>query len=173
MKIINRQSIHIGIPSGWPHHISHILCWLVVWDMNFICPYFFIDWEESSQLTNSYFSRWLKPPTSYVLTMAHMMWILYGAWMLWWVYNWWRTGWWFSFRTFHSYIVKWLYAHVWGGLQITNHIGNLVWPLSSRALHAPPAIIFIHRGMHCLILGKLGSAGPILKPQQKAWCSKH
>ena len=36
--------------------------WLVVWNI----LYFSIYWEESSQLTNSYFSEGFKPPTSYI-----------------------------------------------------------------------------------------------------------
>jgi len=34
--------------------MKEIFGWLVVWNMNFIFPF---SWEESSQLTNSYFSE--------------------------------------------------------------------------------------------------------------------
>ena len=43
--------------SGW---------WFGTWIFTFPYIYIYIYWEchHSSQLTNSYFSRWLKPPTS-------------------------------------------------------------------------------------------------------------
>ena len=51
--------------------------WLVVWNI----LYFSIYWEESSQLTNSYFSEGFKPPTSYIYSSnswALLSWIWYS-----------------------------------------------------------------------------------------------
>jgi hypothetical protein len=42
--------------------------WLVVWNMF----HFSIYWEESSQLTNPYFSGGPKPPTRYRLVVSNM-----------------------------------------------------------------------------------------------------
>ena len=57
------QSTSIGdsVLSGVAYY-SQIFTWLVVWNIF----YFSIQLGmSSSQLTNSYFSRWLKPPTSH------------------------------------------------------------------------------------------------------------
>ena len=63
MPIMYPRTLDLGCDKNWlyqglPHGLPS---WLVVWNMNFI---FYIMGISSSQLTNSYFSRWLKPPTS-------------------------------------------------------------------------------------------------------------
>jgi hypothetical protein len=48
---------YVSLPEG-----KYNKCWLVVWSMIFI--FFHLLGISSSQLTNSYFSEGLKPPTS-------------------------------------------------------------------------------------------------------------
>ena len=51
----------------WTSLSRNCMDWLVVWTMNFMT--FHILGMSSSQLTNSYFSRWLKPPTSGIMVI--------------------------------------------------------------------------------------------------------
>ena len=48
--------------NGQSWWLMIIVCWLVVWNMNF---WLSIYWEQYSQLTNSYVSEGLNPPTRY------------------------------------------------------------------------------------------------------------
>ena len=60
-------TIRLLRPWGLDGFIWTVYCLMMVWNMNFIVPYI---GNVIIQLTNSYFSEELKPPTSYCLMMV-------------------------------------------------------------------------------------------------------
>ena len=60
------SSLIVGYLKSQAPNFPLTLCWLVVWNINFI--FHFIYGMSSFPLTNSYFSRLLKPPTSLAMT---------------------------------------------------------------------------------------------------------
>jgi hypothetical protein len=63
-ELCQQGQTHKAVPlrGWWMLDHNHVISWLVVWNMNFMT--FHILGMSSSQLTNSYFSEGLKPPTS-------------------------------------------------------------------------------------------------------------
>ena len=60
------SSLMVGYLKSQAPNFPLTLCWLVVWNINVI--FHFIYGMSSFPLTNSYFSRLLKPPTSLAMT---------------------------------------------------------------------------------------------------------